>query len=110
MSFKKIYEENSVAPELGQYEKIKIRVGYSSHTNAYYANLTDTSNPDISFFVVDRSDMGWSRFTVAGDFLSSLHSVLDKEGMYVDGNEEELAAVISDLMFKYLERKRNESK
>lgn len=77
---------------------------------AYYAKMTDDVNPNASVFVIDRSDAGYLRFIATKDFLSSLHLALDSKGMYVDGNEEELAAVVSDLTLKLMERIRNEEK
>ncbi len=110
MSLKSITEDEKLHPETGRYERIRIAVGYSPSMKAYYAKLADEVNPDASVFVIDRSDAGYLRFIVNKDFLSSLHSALDDKGMYVDGNEEELARVVSDLALKLMERIRNEEK
>ncbi len=110
MSLRSITEDEKLSPEIGRYEKIRIAVGYSPSMRAYYVKLSDIVDPNTSAFVIDRSDTAYLRFIATNDFLSSLHVALDSKGMYVDGNEEELVRVVSDLTLKLMERKRHEEK
>ena len=44
------------------------------------------------------------------DFISDLYAALDAKGLYLDGNEEELARVVSNLTLELMERTRNENR
>ena len=77
---------------------------------AYYVKLSDGNE---SVLLTDRSDVGagaWADLVFARtvDFISSLHAALDAKGLYLDGNEEELASVVSNLTLQLLERIRNQ--
>jgi hypothetical protein len=104
-----VAEEKDGYEELGQYDDIKIAVGYARRIQAYYVKLTDTANSGESVLIIDRSDGGYLRFVQTTDFLASLHAGLDAKGLYLDGNEEKLASVVSNLTLQLMERIRNES-
>jgi hypothetical protein len=108
LSLRKVTEENSVHREIGQYENIRIAVGYSHKIRAYYVELSDIANGNDPILLTDRSDVGYLRFATTMDFLSALHAALDAKGMYLDGNEEELASVVSNLTLQLVDRIRNE--
>ena len=74
---------------------------------AYYVKLSDLVNGSESVLLTDRSDVGYLRFAQTTDFISALHAALDAKGMYLDGNEEELAGVVSNLTLQLMERIRN---
>lgn len=76
----------------------------------YYVKLSDIGDPNNSVFVINRSDAGYLSLIGTREFLSNLHRALDGKGLYIDGNEEELAKVVSDLTVQLMERKRNEEK
>lgn len=101
-------EENNVHQEIGQYENIRIAVGYSRNIRAYYVKLSDLADDNESVLLTDRSDVGYLRFASTTDFISTLHAALDAKGLYLDGNEEELAGVVSNLTLQLMERIRNE--
>jgi hypothetical protein len=108
-----VTEEDNVHQEIGQYENIKVAVGYSRNMRAYYVKLSDLANANESVLLTDRSDVGgggWAdlRFTHTMDFISGLHAALDAKSLYFDGNEEELASVVSNLTLQLMERIRNE--
>jgi hypothetical protein len=103
-----VTEENSVHKEIGQYENIRVAVGYSRDIRAYYVKLSDLADGSESVLLTDRSDVGYLRFAQTIDFISALHAALDAKGMYLDGNEEELARVVSNLTLQLVERIRNE--
>jgi len=113
LSLRKVSEENNgeqLHQETGQYGNIKIAVGYSQKMRAYYVKLSDGNE---SVLLTDRSDVGagaWADLVFARtvDFISSLHAALDAKGLYLDGNEEELASVVSNLTLQLLERIRNQ--
>jgi hypothetical protein len=107
MSLRKV-DEDGPNQEVGSYENIRIKVGYSQRMQAYYVKLSDLADPDGSVFVVDRSEAGYLTLVHPNDFLSALHTALNDKGVYVDGNEQELAAVVSNLALQLLEKKRNE--
>jgi hypothetical protein len=108
LSLRKLSEENNVHQEIGQYENIRIAVGYSRTIRAYYVKLSDPADGNESVLLTDRSDAGYLRFAQPMDFISALHAALDAKGMYLDGNEEELAGVVSNLTLQLIERMRNE--
>ena len=101
-------EENNVHQETGQYESIRIVVGYSRNIRAYYVKLSDVADGSESVLLTDRSDVGYLKFVQTVDFISALHAALDAKGMYLDGNEEELASTVSNLTLQLIERIRNE--
>lgn len=108
LSLRRVTEENNVRQEIGQYENVRIAVGYSRNMRAYYVKLSDVADGSESVLLTDRSDVGYLRFATNVDFLSALHGALDARGMYLDGNEEELAKVVSNLTLQLVERIRNE--
>jgi len=108
LSLRRVTEENSVHKEIGQYENIRVAVGYSRDIRAYYVKLSDLADGSESVLLTDRSDVGYLRFAQTIDFISALHAALDAKGMYLDGNEEELARVVSNLTLQLVERIRNE--
>lgn len=93
--------------EIGQYEKIRIIVGYARNARAYYVKLSAIADDGESVLLTDRSDVGYLKFAHAMDFTSALHAALDAKGIYFDGNEEELASVVSNLTLQLMERIRN---
>jgi len=97
-----------VHQEIGRYENIGVAVGYSRNIRAYYVKLSDLADGGESILLTDRSDAGYLRFVQPMDFVSALHSALDAKGMYLDGNEEELAGIVSNLTLQLVERIRNE--
>ena len=101
-------EESNAHQETGQYENIRIAVGYSRNTRAYYVKLSDVADGSESVLLTDRSDVGYLRFAQSVDFISALHAALDAKGLYLDGNEEGLASVVSNLTLQLMERIRNE--
>lgn len=105
MSLKPISEKEILEPEVGRYDRIKIAVGYSEKIQAYYVKLSDADH-GTSVFVTERSDVGYLKLATAKEFLASLHIVLDSSGVFVDGDEEQLAKVVSDLVLQLMERKR----
>jgi len=109
LSLRKVTEENGVHQATGQYENIRIAVGYSRKIRAYYVKLSDLADGSESVLLTDRSDVGYLRFTQTIDFISALHAALDAKGLYLDGNEEELAKVVSNLTLQLMERIRNEN-
>jgi len=108
LSLRKVTEENNVHQETGQYESIRIVVGYSRNIRAYYVKLSDVADGSESVLLTDRSDVGYLKFVQTVDFISALHAALDAKGMYLDGNEEELASTVSNLTLQLIERIRNE--
>lgn len=72
--------------------------------------LSDIGDSNNSVLVINRSDAGYLGFIGANEFLSNLHRSLDSKGLYIDGNEEELAKIVCDLTVQLMERKRNEEK
>jgi len=108
LSLRRVTEENSVHRETGQYENVRIVVGYSRDIRAYYVKLSDVGDGSEFVLVTDRSDVGYLRFAHTVDFISALHAAMDAKGMYLDGNEEELARVVSNLTLQLIERIRNE--
>jgi len=108
LSLRKVTEENNAHQEIGQYEHIRIAVGYSRNIRAYYVKLSDLADDDESVLLTDRSDVGYLKFATTMYFISALHAALDAKGMYLDGNEEELAGVVSNLTLQLMERIRNE--
>ena len=94
--------------EIGRYENIGVAVGYSRNIRAYYVKLSDLADGGESILLTDRSDAGYLRFVQPMDFVSALHSALDAKGMYLDGSEEELAGIVSNLTLQLVERIRNE--
>lgn len=108
VSLRRVTEESNAHQETGQYENIRIAVGYSRKTRAYYVKLSDVADGSESVLLTDRSDVGYLRFAQTVDFISALHAALDAKGMYLDGNEEELASVVSNLTLQLIERIRNE--
>jgi hypothetical protein len=108
LSLRKLTEEDNGHQEIGQYENIRITVGYFRNIRAYYVKLSDIANGNESVLLTDRSDVGYLRFAHTVDFISALHAALDAKGMYLDGNEEELAGVVSNLTLQLMERIRNE--
>jgi len=108
VSLRKLPEENNVHQEIGLYENIRIAVGYSRNIRAYYVKLSEPADGSESVLLTDRSEAGYLRFVQPMDFISALHGALDAKGMYVDGNEEELAKVVSNLTLQLIEHIRNE--
>ena len=108
LSLRKLSEENNVHQEVGRYENIRVEVGYSRNIRAYYVKLSEPADGSESVLLTDRSDAGYLRFVQPMDFISALHAALDTKGMYLDGNEEELAGVVSNLTLQLIERIRNE--
>jgi hypothetical protein len=108
LSLRRVTEENNVHQETGQYENIRIAVGYSRNIRGYYVKLSDIADGSESVLLTDRSDVGYLRFAQPLDFISAMHATLDAKGMYLDGNEEELAGVVSNLTLQLIERIRNE--
>ena len=108
LSLRKLSEEKNVHQEMGQYENTKIAVGYSRNIRAYFVKLSEPADGSESVLLTDRSDAGYLRFVQPMDFISALHAALDTKGMYLDGNEEELAGVVSNLTLQLIERIRNE--
>jgi len=108
LSLRRVTEENSVHQEIGQYENVRIAVGYSRNIRGYYVKLSDIADGGEFVLVTDRSDVGYLRFAHTLDFISALHAALDAKGMYLDGNEEELARVVSNMTLQLIERIRNE--
>ena len=76
--------------------------------HAYYVKLTDRSDSVEPVLLTDRSDSYNLKFTRPLEFISALHTTLDAKGLYFEGNEEELAGVISSLALQLVERIRNE--
>lgn len=74
----------------------------------YYARLSDLDDPSDPVFVINRSDAGYLAFIQTDEFLSALHRSLDSRGMYVEGDEQELAKIVSDLTLQLMEKRRNE--
>ena len=107
VSLRKLPEENNVQ-EIGHYENIRVAVGYSPNIRAYYVKLSEPADGSESVLMTDRSDAGYLRFVQPMDFISALHAALDAKGMYLDGNEEELAGIVSNLTLQLIERIRNE--
>ena len=101
-------EEDNVHQEIGQYRNIRVTVGYSRNIHAYYVKLSDYTNGNESVLLTDRSDVGYLKFAHTTDFISALHLALDARGLYLDGNEDELASVVSNLTLQLMERIRNE--
>ena len=62
-----------------------------------------------SILLTDRSDAGYLRFIQSADFISALHTALDSKGVYLDGSEEELARIVSNLTLQLMEQIRNEA-
>ena len=110
MSLRSITEDEKPYPEIGKYENLRIAVGYSRSIRGYYVKLSDIADPSSLVLVIDRSDAAYLRFMSSSEFLSSLHEALDRKDMYIDGDEEELTKIVSDLTLKLMERKRNEEK
>ena len=110
LSLRNISEDEKPPPEIGRYGNLKIAVGYSQNMHGYYVKVSDIANSGNSVFVINRSDSGYLAFIGPAEFLSSLHRVMDSRGMYIEGNEQELAKVVSDLTVQLMERKRNEEK
>jgi hypothetical protein len=115
LSLRKLTDEDNGQEhqEIGKYEKIRVAVGYSRNMRAYYVKLSDLANGNESVLITDRSDIGgggWAdlKFAHTADFISALHAALDAKGLYLDGNEEELASVVSNLTLQLMERIRNE--
>ena len=108
LSLRKLSEEKNVHQEIGQYENIRIAVGYSPNIRGYYVKLSEPADGSESVLLADRSDAGYLRFVQPMDFISALHGALDAKGMYLDGNEEELARVVSNLTLQLVDRIRNE--
>jgi hypothetical protein len=116
LSLRKVTEEvnSQQHQEIGQYGNIRVAVGFSRNMRAYYVNLSDRANGNESVLLTDRSDVGaggWAdlRFAHKLDFISDLHAALDAKGLYLEGNEEELASVVVNLTLQLLERIRNEN-
>jgi hypothetical protein len=107
LSLRRVTEENNAHQETGRYENVTIAVGYSRNMSAYYVRLADVADGNESVLLTDRSDVGYLRFVQNVDFISALHAALDAKGMYLDGNEEELARVVSNLTLQLIERMRN---
>jgi hypothetical protein len=110
LSLRNIEEEEESSAEVGNYDNLKIAVGYSPNMRGYYVKVSDIAKPGRSVFVINRSESGYLAFIGAAEFLSSLHRAMDNKGMYLEGNELELAKVVSDLTVQLMERKRNEGK
>jgi hypothetical protein len=114
LSLRKLTEEDfgQRHEEIGQYENIRVAVGYSRNMRAYYVKLSDRANGNEPVLLTDRSDIGgggWDlKFAHTVDFISALHAALDAKGLYLDGNEEELANVVYSLTLQLMERIRNE--
>jgi hypothetical protein len=107
MSLKPIAEGEVLQPEVGRYDRIKVAVGYSKKMRAYYVRLSDVADQHNAVFVTEKSDAGYLKLASAKEFLASLHIVLDCNGMYLDGDEEELAKVVADLVLQLMERLKN---
>ena len=110
MSLRSVADDEKPNAEIGRYGNVKIAVGYSASMRGYYVKLSDIGDPNNSVFVINRSDAGYLSFIGASEFLSNSHRALDSKGMYIDGNEEELATIVCDLTVQLMERKRNEKK
>ena len=108
LSLRKLSEEKNVHQEIGQYENVRIEVGYSRNISAYFVKLSEPADGSESVLLTDRSDAGYLRFVQPIDLISALHGALDAKGMYLDGNEEELARVVSTLTLQLIEHIRNE--
>jgi hypothetical protein len=107
MSLRKVTEDKDGRQEIGQYGNIRIAVGYSRNIRAYYVKLSDLADGNETVLLTDRSDVGYLRFAHTMDFISTLHTALDAKGLYLDGNEEELAGVVSNLTLQLMEQIRN---
>ena len=110
MSLRSISEDEKPNPEIGKFGNVKVAVGYSVGMRGYYVKLSDIGHSNNSVFVMNRSDAGYLGFIGAMEFLSNLHRSLDSKGLYIDGNEDELAKIVCDLTVQLIERKRNEEK
>ena len=110
LSLRSIDEEEEASAEIGKYDNLKIAVGYSPNMQGYYVKISDIMKPGKSVSVINRSGSGYLAFIGAAEFLASLHRAMDNKGMYIEGNEQELAKVVSDLTLQLMERKRNEQK
>jgi hypothetical protein len=100
-----VVEDRNGHQEIGQYSNVQIAVGYSRSMHGYYVKLSDS---DESVLLTDRSDAGYLKFAHPVDFISALHTALDAKGLYLEGNEEELASIVSNLTLQLMERIRNE--
>lgn len=108
MSLRKVTDDKDGHQEIGRYENIRITVGYSRSIRAFYVKLTDCADGVESVLLTDRSSSFNLRYARASDFISDLHATLDAKGLYLDGTEEELAAVVFNLTLQLMERIRNE--
>lgn len=108
MTLRNITEEEKPPPEVGRCGNLRVAVGYSEGMKGYYVRISNVTDSGNSVFVLNRSESGYLAFIGAAEFLTSLHRALDTHGMYLEGDEQDLAKVVSDLTVQLMEKRRNE--